>query len=138
MDMYEEVILEHYKNPQNHGKIDQPSADREEYNPLCGDKVRIQLIIKDDKIEDIRFQGRGCAISTASTSLLTQHVKGKTLAEVKKLDKDDIVKLLGVDVNPTRFKCVLLGLKTLKLAIYQYLIDHKKHVEEKEFKVSDA
>ncbi len=132
MDMYEEVILEHYKNPQNYGSLQKPSVEREEFNPLCGDRVKIQLIIKDNKIEDIKFAGRGCAISTAATSMLTQHIKGKSVDFVKRMDKEDIVKMIGIDVNPTRLKCILLGLKTVKLAVYEYLIKNGK-ADEKDF-----
>ena len=137
MDMYAEQILEHYKHPQNHGTLAEKSVQHEEYNPLCGDKVRMQLLIEKDTIKDVKFIGSGCAISQAATSMLTEVVKGKTLNEVKKIDRKDVMELLGVDVNPARVKCALIGLKTLKLAVYEYLITKGKKINEKEFKVDE-
>ncbi len=137
MDMYGELILEHYKKPLNKGALEKPSVSHEEYNALCGDKVRIQLIIEKDRIKDIRFDGKGCAISIAATSMLTEAVRGKTLEEVRKLDREDIMKMLGVDVNPSRIKCALIGLKTLKLAVYNYLEKKDKRVSKTGFGVMD-
>jgi len=137
MDMYAEQILEHYRHPQNHGTLANKSAEHEEYNPLCGDKIRMQLLIERDVIKDIGFIGSGCAISQAATSMLTEVAKGKTISEVKRLDREDVMKLLGVDVNPARIKCALIGLKTLKLAIYEYLIARGKKTNEKEFAVNE-
>ena len=137
MDMYAEQILEHYKHPQNHGTLENKSIDHEEYNPLCGDKIRMQLLIEKDVIRDVKFIGSGCAISQAATSMLTEVVKGKTIGEVKHLDREDVMKLLGVDVNPARIKCALIGLKTLKLAVYEYLIAKGKKTDEKEFAVNE-
>lgn len=138
MDMYADIILDHYKNPHNYGALSKHNAEHKESNPLCGDIVTIQLIVENDKIKDIRFTGNGCAISKASVSLLTDKVKGKTLDEVKRLDKDDVLKMLGIEVSPARLKCALLGLKTLKLAIFDYMTKQGNHAKEKDFQVKDA
>ena len=138
MNMYQEIILEHYKHPQNRGQIDNPDTEREGYNPLCGDKITVQLKIEDNRIKDIKFTNRGCAISTAAMSLLTEHVKGKTLEEVKEFDKDFVLKTLGIAISPARVECVLLGLKTVKLAVYEYLVKQDGNISEKDFKVKDA
>ena len=122
-DMYREVILEHYKHPHNAGTLEEPDVSHEDSNPLCGDKIRIDLKIDGGVITDVRFQGRGCAISQASVSLLTDEILGKSLDEVRALTKDDMLDLIGIplDKNPVRIKCALLGLKTLKAGVYEYL-----------------
>ena len=122
-DLYRELILEHYKHPHNAGTLEHPDASQEEYNPLCGDRVRIDLRIEDGIIKDVRFQGRGCAISQASASLLTDEILGKSVADVQAFGKQDMLDLLGVplDKNPVRIKCALLPLKALKLGIYTFL-----------------
>lgn len=119
-DMYREVILEHAKYPHNYGTIEEPSVTHEEYNPLCGDRVRIDLEIADGVITDVRFSGRGCAISQASASLLTDEIKGKSVEEAKAFGKEDLLDLIGIPLskNPTRLKCALLSLKTLKVGLY--------------------
>ena len=119
-DLYREQILEHYRNPQNHGTLDPNDASYEDTNPLCGDKVRIDLRITDNVLTDIAFSGRGCAISQASTSILTDLVKGETLDEVMALDKEDLLDELGIPISPARIKCALLGLHVLKVGIDQY------------------
>ena len=122
-DMYREVILEHYKHPHNAGTLEAPDVSHEDSNPLCGDKIRIDLKIDGGVIAEVRFQGRGCAISQASASLLTDEIVGKSLDEVRALTKDDMLDLIGIplDKNPVRIKCALLGLKTLKAGVYEYL-----------------
>jgi nitrogen fixation protein NifU and related proteins len=122
-DLYREVILEHYKHPHNAGTLDAPDISHEEHNPLCGDRVRIDLQVADGVITDVRFKGRGCAISQASASLLTDELLGKTLDQVRTFSKDDMLDLIGIplDKNPVRIKCALLPLKTLKAGVYQYL-----------------
>jgi nitrogen fixation NifU-like protein len=122
-DLYREVILEHYKHPHNAGTLDAPDISHEEHNPLCGDRVRIDLQVADGVITDVRFKGRGCAISQASASLLTDELLGKTLDQVRAFSKDDLLELIGIplDKNPVRIKCALLPLKTLKAGVYQYL-----------------
>ena len=126
--MYQEQILDHYKNPRNFGSIENASVHHHEYNPLCGDNVEIFLSIgKDKKISDVKFKGHGCAISQASTSMLTEEVKGKSISEIKTMTKDDILKMLGIPISPVRLKCALLSLDTLKnsVLIFDKYIDGK-------------
>ena len=120
-DIYKDIILDYYRNPRNYGELPDPDVRAKDSNPLCGDIIEMQLKIREGKIDDIRFTGKGCAISQASASMLTEVVKGKTLEEVKAMGKPDVLELLGIDPGPTRIKCALLGLKVLKLAIYGYL-----------------
>ena len=131
-DLYRELILEHYKHPHNAGTLDQPDVSHEETNPLCGDRIKIDLAIESGIITDVRFQGRGCAISQASASLLTDELKGKSLDEVRAMSKDDMLDLIGIplDKNPVRIKCALLPLKTLKYGVYQYLGEHGEDADE--------
>jgi nitrogen fixation NifU-like protein len=122
-DMYREVILDHYKHPHNAGILEHPDVSHEDNNPLCGDRIRIDLQIADGIITDVRFLGRGCAISQASASLLTDEIIGKPVDEVAAFGKDDMLDLIGIplDKNPVRIKCALLALKTLKTGVYGYL-----------------
>jgi len=122
-DMYREIILEHYKHPHNAGTLEQPDISHEDSNPLCGDRVRIDLKVESGIITDVRFQGRGCAISQASASLLTDEIKGKPVEAVASFSKDDMLDLIGIplDKNPVRIKCALLALKTLKTGVYEYI-----------------
>jgi len=120
-DIYKDIILDYYRNPRNYGELPDPDVRAKDSNPLCGDIIEMQLKIREGKIDDIRFTGKGCAISQASASMLTEAVKGKTLDEVKAMGKSDVLELLGIDPGPSRIKCALLGLKVLKLAIYGYL-----------------
>jgi nitrogen fixation NifU-like protein len=120
-DIYKDIILDYYRHPRNSGDLQDPDVRAKDSNPLCGDIIEMQLKIKDGKINDLRFKGRGCAISQASASMLTELAKDKTMEEAKALGKNDILNMLGIDPGPTRIKCALLGLKVLKLAIYAYL-----------------
>lgn len=118
-DLYREVILDHYKNPRNHGTLDPNDFTYEDENPLCGDKLRIDVRLDDDQIvKEVAFSGRGCAISQASASMLTEAIQGKPLAEVLKLGKDDMLGMLGIELGPVRLKCALLSLKVLKAGAY--------------------
>ena len=117
-DLYKENILEHYQNPSNFGTIDQPDITYEDTNPLCGDRIRIDLRIQDGKIADIKFSGRGCAISQASASILTEMVEGEDLETVRDLSAQDILDELAIPISPARVKCALLGLKVLKSGAY--------------------
>ena len=119
-DIYREIILDHFKNPRNFGKIKNPSASFSLYNSACGDRIEIQLKIKNEKLKiigDIKFTGEGCAISMASSSMLTEKVSGKDIEEVKKLKTSDILKMLGIELTPTRLKCALLPLEVLHKAL---------------------
>ncbi len=120
-DIYKDIILDYYRNPRNFGELPNPDVRAKDSNPLCGDIIEMQLKINDGKVEDIRFQGKGCAISQAAASMLTEVAKGKSLDEIKAVGKPDVLELLGIDPGPTRIKCALLGLKVLKLGVYLYL-----------------
>ena len=123
-DIYREQILDLARNPHNHGTLEPHDASYEDTNPLCGDRVRIDLRIADQKIDDVRFSGRGCAISQASASLLTDMVMGQALTEVDAITNDDILDELGVDISPARIKCALLGLHVLRIAVDEYRRSH--------------
>jgi nitrogen fixation NifU-like protein len=120
-DMYREVILDHYKNPRGHGVIEDADAHAEGVNPLCGDEVSIfvQFGADGDTIEDVKFSGRGCAISQASTSMLMEMVKGRTATEIAQLPKEDLLEEVGIPLTPIRLKCALLGLGVLKIALHR-------------------
>jgi nitrogen fixation NifU-like protein len=123
-DIYKEIILDYYKNPRNYGKLENPDIKAKDSNPLCGDEIEIQIKLDDKKerIEEIKFNGRGCAISQASVSMLTEMVEGMKIEEIKELTKEHILELLGnPNLGPLRIKCALLGLKVLKLGVYSYL-----------------
>lgn len=123
-DIYREIILDYYRNPRNFGKIDSPDITLRESNPLCGDEIEIQVKFDGDKVKDIKFNGKGCAISQASASMLTEMVMGKSLEDMKKVGKEDILESLGLpNLGPARIKCALLSLKTLKLGVYSYLVE---------------
>ena len=120
-DIYKDIILDYYRHPRNFGDLPEPDVRSKDSNPLCGDVIEMQIKIRDGRIEDLRFKGRGCAISQASASMLTELAKGKTLDEIKALGKEDVLSMLGIDPGPTRIKCALLGLKVIKLGVYGYL-----------------
>jgi nitrogen fixation NifU-like protein len=116
-DFYKEYILDHYRNPRNFGHLENPTASAEDLNPLCGDKISMELSVgADGKIDDVRFSGKGCAISQASASMLTESIKGKTLEEVAQLSHDVVLENVGIGISPTRMKCAMLGLKVAKSA----------------------
>jgi nitrogen fixation NifU-like protein len=118
-DFYRENILDHYRNPRNKGRLENPTHMHEEHNPLCGDVIRIDLHVNGEGIIDqVGFEGQGCAISQASASMLTEMIQGKTLEEAKEISKEDILEALGIEIGPVRLKCALLSLKVLKAGIY--------------------
>ena len=116
-ELYREIILEEYKHPQNKGLLENPTAKHHELNPLCGDEITIYLEINDGIIKDISWEGKGCAISQASASLFTEHIKGKTVAEIEKMDEQTILDLIGISPNPMRMKCAVLIMKTTANAL---------------------
>jgi len=122
MDIYRQQILDHYKNPKNFGKLDNPDASFETGNPLCGDRIGIavkvdKLKTKDHRLKAISFWGEGCAISMASASMLTEKVKGIKTEEIKKLRYEDIKEMLAIDLSPARIKCAMLSLEVLQKTI---------------------
>ena len=128
--MYQEQILDHYKNPRNFGKIMNATIHHHEKNPLCGDELDVYFLIDDGRnIADVKIYGRGCAISQASASMLTEKVKGKSIDEIKKLKKDDILEMLGIPISAARLKCVLLSFDTFKNAILIF----EKYVKNPKF-----
>ena len=118
---YREVILDHYKNPRGHGVIEDADAAAEGQNPLCGDEVSVYVRFEEDgeTLEDVKFSGRGCAISQASTSMLMEMVKGRTATEVATLPRDELLEEIGIPLTPIRLKCAVLGLGVLKLALHK-------------------
>lgn len=114
LDMYAEEILDHYRNPKNFGKLDRPDVKVGDVNPLCGDHYEFQANLKGGKISDVRFSGDGCAISTASASILSESIKGKSVSELKKMAEGDVLKLLGIEVSPARMKCAMLPFNIVK------------------------
>jgi nitrogen fixation NifU-like protein len=117
-DLYRQNILDHYQSPRNFGTLEHPDISAEDSNPLCGDVIRIDLKIQDGKVEDVRFTGKGCSISRAAASMLTEEIRGKSLEEVKRIGKDEVLEMLGIELGPVRLKCALLALKTLKVGVY--------------------
>lgn len=119
--MYREVILDHYKNPRGHGALEGAHAHAEGQNPLCGDEVTVYVRFAEDgeTIEDVGFEGRGCAISQAATSMLTELVKGRKAADVAALPKEELLDEIGIPLTPIRLKCAILGLGVLKVALHR-------------------
>lgn len=116
-DMYREHILELYKSPSNFGTLKNSTHEKTEYNSMCGDEITVQLNVKNDIVKDAKFNGSGCVISMVASSLLTDKIKGMKISDVKKLNKEDILKLLKVKITPIRIKCVLLSLEATKKAL---------------------
>ncbi len=115
-DFYRDYILDHYRQPRNFGHLEHADAEAEDLNPFCGDQIRMQLKVDDGVVSDVRFSGKGCAISQASASMLTERIKGMRLADVAKLSKDVVLEDVGIGISPTRMKCAMLGLRVLKSA----------------------
>jgi nitrogen fixation NifU-like protein len=121
-DIYHEMIVDYSRNPLNYGEIENHDVTFHDSNPLCGDSIDIDMKIDDQKVTDIKFHGKGCAICMACTSVLTEITKGKSLDDVRKIEKHDILSELGLEhLQAVRIKCALLSLKVLKSAVYTYL-----------------
>lgn len=131
-DIYREIILDHYRNPRNKGKIDNPDVVIHDSNPLCGDQIDIFLKVEEGQIKDIKFDGKGCAISQASASMLTEMVMDKPLTTAKDISKDEILENIGlINLGPARIKCALLSLKVLKMSMVKYYSDKEPTTAEK-------
>ena len=115
--IYKENILDHFKNPRNYGNLDNATIKFKDSNPLCGDVIEMQLKINNGMIEDVRFLGRGCAISQAAASMLTEEIKGKNIEEVKSIDRNNIIEMLNIPIGPVRVKCAVLSLIALRNCI---------------------
>jgi nitrogen fixation NifU-like protein len=119
-DLYREIIIDHYKNPQHKGRLEKSDFSFEDENPLCGDHLQIELRVDENqRVVDAKFDGHGCAISISAADLLLDSIIGKSIADLKKLKKQDILDLLGIELSPVRLKCALLSLKVLKAAVYE-------------------
>ncbi len=127
--MYPEIILELYRHPAHKGTIAKPDIKAKDFNPLCGDEIEITGTVKDGVLVALKHHGHGCAISQAATELLVEQLEGKSLDEVKKLAKQDVLKMLDIPISPVRLKCALLCLKVIKLAVYEKL-GHQMSKEE--------
>ena len=116
-ELYRDQILEHYKRPHNFGRLEAFDLDYEDTNPFCGDEQHVFIKLdEDDRVAEVRFEGQGCAISTAATSLLTDELTGMTREEILRMPKETVLDLLGIDISATRMKCAMLGLKVIKSA----------------------
>jgi nitrogen fixation NifU-like protein len=130
---YREYILDHYRNPRNYGKLEHPDAHAEDSNPLCGDQLAIDLQIEGDQVKEVRFQGRGCAISQAAASMLSEMIEGKSVEEVVQLGKDDVLDSLGIPISPARLKCAFLSLRVLHRGLALAGLEKpREEVEEEE------
>jgi nitrogen fixation NifU-like protein len=116
-DFYRENILDHYKNPRNNGHLDHPTASAEGVNPLCGDELAVELEVDGGVVTDIRYNGRGCAISQAAASMLSDVVKGKRVEDLAGIGKEDVLEELGIPLTPIRLKCAMLSVGVLKVAL---------------------
>jgi|SRR5689334_7761818 nitrogen fixation protein NifU and related proteins len=116
-DLYRENILDHYKNPRNSGHLHDPTVTAEGVNPLCGDELSVELLVEDGVVKDVRYNGRGCAISQAAASMISDAVKGRPVEEVERIGREDVLDELGIPLTPIRLKCALLSVGVLKVAL---------------------
>jgi nitrogen fixation NifU-like protein len=120
MDIYQEEILEHYRHPHNHGRLADADIVRSESNPTCGDALTFSIKLAGETVADVAYEGEGCAISQAAASMLTDELRGMTLEQLKDLDKQYVVDLLGIELSPTRLKCALLSLQAVTAAAHDF------------------
>ncbi len=132
MDYYREYILDHYRNPRNYGKLDQPDIHSEDTNPLCGDQLGMDIVVEGGRVKEVRFQGRGCAISQATASMLSEMIEGKPIEEVVALGKDDVLDVLGIPISPARTKCAFLSLRVLHRGLAMAGLEKPDSEEEEE------
>jgi nitrogen fixation NifU-like protein len=125
-DIYREQLMDHYKHPHNRGKMDDAQVEITENNPMCGDVISMQLKVSDGKIEKVMFDGSACAVTIASSSVLTEALQGKTLKEAKKMSKDELLDLLGVELTTSRIKCASLPLDAIHALIKNYESEQTK------------
>ncbi len=116
--LYREAILDHYKHPRRKGHLEEADIHYHDHNPFCGDELTIELKVEDGVVVDAAFDGRGCAISQATASMVMEEIMGKSLDEIKTWDKETILDLLGIEIGPVRLKCALLSLKVLKAGVW--------------------
>ena len=119
-DMYREEVLAHYRNPQNYGKIEGADAKYHDFNPVCGDEVTVYLKIGDGKITKVKFEGKGCAISQAAASIVTEEVTGKKLDYAKQIKQEQLLEMLPIKVSHLRIKCAMLAIKAIQKGIVKY------------------
>lgn len=117
-DLYRQYILDHYRQPHNHGTLEHPDIHAADTNPLCGDRISIDLKLDGDRVSEVRFSGRGCAISQASASMLTEQIDGATLDELRAITPQDVFDMLGVEIGPARQRCALLSLRVLHQGVH--------------------
>ncbi len=122
--LYSEVLLDHFRHPRNYGCLPAPDITYENFNPLCGDRIRVELKLKDKLVEDARFRGDGCAISMASASLLTELIVGADLNEIEAISNDKLISALESDIKPSRVQCALLPLEALRAGLRDYGLHH--------------
>jgi nitrogen fixation NifU-like protein len=130
--LYAEDILDHYKHPRNYGQLDRPDIHVEASNPLCGDRLAMDLRVKDGVVEDVAFSGQGCAISQASASMLTEEILGKRVEDLAGTTREDILDMLGVEVSYARMKCATLSLGLLRLALAEAGVSLAEHLEDED------
>ncbi len=132
IDYYREYILDHYRNPRNYGKLEDPDIHSEDSNPLCGDQLAMDMQVEGDRIKEVRFLGRGCAISQAAASMLSEMIEGKTVQEVVALGKDEVLEELGIAISPARTKCAFLSLRVLHRGLAMAGLEKPDTEEEEE------